>query len=381
MPQAQDPALGVNSWLEEELYHQYQFDRTSVDEGWTSFFNGGQATLERLPSNGGGSVAVEESPEPFAPEGKPGPVTEQGSSSRPAAPIEEPPQETPAEREPPSQIPAERDPSPAEPPRGEPPQSTPTPQEIAPHSAKAPGPAAAPGVAEITRSSPSAPAKQEAKTAGAGDQLLPLRGVAARIAENMTASLSIPVATSQRQVPVRIVEENRNLINKQRALQGKSKLSFTHLIAWAIVKALKSNPALNHAFAENNGERFRVVRSQVNIGLAVDVAGKDGNRSLMVPNIKNSNGMTFAQFAAAYDDIVLRARTNKLQLPDFPGHDYLAHESGHCGDPGLGSTTRPGPGSDYRYRRYRLSGRVCRGKRRNSRTARAEQGAHDHLHL
>src|SRR3954462_13080442 len=121
MPQAQDPALGVNSWLEEELYHQYQFDRTSVDEGWTSFFNGGQATLERLPSNGGGSVAVEESPEPFAPEGKPGPVAEQGSSSRPAAPIEEPPQETPAEREPPSQIPAERDPSPAEPPRGEPP--------------------------------------------------------------------------------------------------------------------------------------------------------------------------------------------------------------------------------------------------------------------
>ena len=110
--------------------------------------------------------------------------------------------------------------------------------------------------------------------------MIPLRGAAARIAENMALSLSIPVATSQRQIPVRVIEENRNLINKQRALQGKGKLSFTHLIAWAIVKAVKSNPSLNHAFAENEGQPFRVVRTTSTSGLAVDVPGKDGSRSL-----------------------------------------------------------------------------------------------------
>src|SRR6185437_13755976 len=160
------------------------------------------------------------------------------------------------------------------------------------------------------------PAKQESKAVGPSDQLIPLRGAAARIAENMIASLSIPVATSQRQVPVRVIEENRNLINRQRALDGRGKLSFTHLIAWAIVKAIKSNPALNHAYAENGGEPFRAVRSQVNIGLAIDVPGKDGTRSLKVPNVKNADGMNFAQFVTAYDDVVARARTNKLKISD-----------------------------------------------------------------
>ena len=170
----------------------------------------------------------------------------------------------------------------------------------------------------------------------------PLRGAAARIAENMTASLSIPVATSQRQIPVRVIEENRNVINKQRAMQGRGKLSFTHIIAWGIVRAIKSNPSLNHAFAENGGEPFRVVRSQVNIGLAVDVAGKDGVRSLKVPNIKNADGMNFAQFVTAYDDIVARARTNKLQLPDFEGTTISLTNPGTVGT--LGSVPRLMPG-------------------------------------
>ena len=158
----------------------------------------------------------------------------------------------------------------------------------------------------------------------------------------MTASLSIPVATSQRQIPVRVVEENRNLINKHRALQGRGKLSFTHLIAWAIVKALKSNASLNHAYAENGGEPFRVVRSNVNIGLAVDVPGKDGSRSLKVPNVKNADAMTFSQFVAAYDDIVARARTNKLQLPDFEGTSISLTNPGTVGT--LGSVPRLMPG-------------------------------------
>ncbi len=79
---------------------------------------------------------------------------------------------------------------------------------------------------------------------------MPLRGAAARIAENMNASLSIPLATSQRVMPVKVIDENRRVVNEHRALLGKSKISYTHIIAWAIVKALRSNPSLNHAYAE-----------------------------------------------------------------------------------------------------------------------------------
>ena len=91
---------------------------------------------------------------------------------------------------------------------------------------------------------------------------MPLRGAAARIAENMNASLTIPLATSQRIIPVKVMDENRRIINQHRTLLGKSKVSYTHIIGWAIVKALRSNPSLNHAYAETNGQPFRVVRDR-----------------------------------------------------------------------------------------------------------------------
>ncbi len=284
MPQAKDPALGINSWLEDELYHQYQFDRKSVDEGWTHLFEEAGQTVtangsSEVGTNGDIAVAEPEAKEPSTPYG-------------PETPRQEPPQQPPPETEPPQQLPPQQEPPQVEPPRQEPPQPTPAPQESLPRVATQlvtqAGPAAAPGAAEVTRTS-SQPARQETKAVGSSDQLIPLRGAAARIAENMTASLAIPVATSQRQIPVRVIEENRNLINKQRALHGRGKLSFTHIIAWAIVKSVESNPALNQAYAENGGEPFRVVRGHVNIGLAVDVAGKDGSRSLKVPNVKNAD--------------------------------------------------------------------------------------------
>ena len=79
----------------------------------------------------------------------------------------------------------------------------------------------------------------------AGETLMPLRGAAARIAENMNASLSIPLATSQRVIPVKVIDENRRIINEHRTLLGKSKISYTHIIGWAIVKAIRTNPTLN----------------------------------------------------------------------------------------------------------------------------------------
>ena len=152
---------------------------------------------------------------------------------------------------------------------------------------------------------------------GTGEELVPLRGAAARIAENMTASLAIPLATSQRVLSVKVIDENRRLLNHHRALTGKSKISFTHLIGWAIVKAAKAVPVINTAYAEADGQPFRVVRASVNLGIAIDVAAKNGTRSLVVPNIKRADAMTFVEYMAAFDSLVARGRAGKLAVADF----------------------------------------------------------------
>jgi 2-oxoglutarate decarboxylase len=153
----------------------------------------------------------------------------------------------------------------------------------------------------------------------ASEELQPLRGAAGAIAKNMNASVTIPLATSQRIIPVKVIEENRQMINHHRGLLGKGKISYTHIIGWAVVKAVQANPTLNHAFTESNGEPCRILRNEINLGIAVDVAGKGGGRSLMVPNIKNAGSLDFARYAAAFDDLVSRARGGKLTTPDFQG--------------------------------------------------------------
>ncbi len=170
------------------------------------------------------------------------------------------------------------------------------------------------GAAAKTEAPPPAQA-QEQPPQGAE----PLRGVYARIAENMQASLSVPVATSQRTIPVKVVDENRTIINQHRTLVGRGKISYTHLIGWAVIKALGAYPNLNNAYAEQNGQPHRQVREQINFGVAVDIAGRDGSRTLMVPNIKNAGALSFEAFVAAFDDVVARARTGKLTLEDFQG--------------------------------------------------------------
>ncbi|HEY7337041.1 MAG TPA: multifunctional oxoglutarate decarboxylase/oxoglutarate dehydrogenase thiamine pyrophosphate-binding subunit/dihydrolipoyllysine-residue succinyltransferase subunit [Bryobacteraceae bacterium] len=179
----------------------------------------------------------------------------------------------------------------------------------------------------------------------AGDQLVPLRGPALRIAENMTASLAIPVATSQRVIPAKAMDENRRLINQHRSERGKGKISYTHLTAWAIVRALEKAPALNQAYSETREGAFRVVRHGVNLGLAVDVEGREGARSLKVPSVKNAQAMNFAQFLAAYDDVVSRARANKLTVADFEGTTITLTNPGTVGTVGSIPRLMPGQGA------------------------------------
>ena len=180
---------------------------------------------------------------------------------------------------------------------------------------------------------------------GVDDQLIPLRGPALRIAENMAASLSMPVATSQRSMPVKVIDENRRLINQYRASAGQSKLSYTHIVAWSIVRAIEAVPAMNQAYSERGEESFRVARGHVNLGIAVDVAGKDGARSLKVPGIKAAEAMNFAQFIAAYDDLVSRARGNKLAVADFEGITISLTNPGTVGTVGSIPRLMPGQGA------------------------------------
>jgi len=150
-------------------------------------------------------------------------------------------------------------------------------------------------------------------------EVLPIRGPALKIVENMETSLSVPTATSERRIPVKLLDENRRIINKHLAENDRGKASYTHLTAWAILRALDQFPQLNDGFTESEGNPARAKRTAVNLGVAIDVTKKDGSRSLLVPNIKNANTLTFSQFLAAYDDVVKRARDGKLQIPDFQG--------------------------------------------------------------
>lgn len=149
------------------------------------------------------------------------------------------------------------------------------------------------------------------------EQAVPIRGAGVKIIENMDSSLSIPVATSLRAIPVKVLEENRRILNNYFAKTGQGKVSFTHIAGWAIVKALETVPVLNYAFGLINGEPQIVKRKDVNIGLAIDLIKKDGSRSLIVPNIKKANTLNFREFFESYNDIIKRSRINKIEVSDF----------------------------------------------------------------
>src|SRR5437867_367542 len=148
--------------------------------------------------------------------------------------------------------------------------------------------------------------------------LTPIVGPAARLVQNMTDSLSVPTATSFRDIAVETLDARRKELNVQLAARGK-KVSFTHLIGFAIVQAAKQLPVMTHAFQEVEGKPHRLDPQGVHLGLAVDVEKKDGSRALVVPVIKHAEQMDFAQFHATYETLVEKARTNKLLPDDFAG--------------------------------------------------------------
>jgi 2-oxoglutarate decarboxylase len=191
-------------------------------------------------------------------------------------------------------------------------------------AASAPAPAAAPSPAPAPAPAPASPApaaapKAPSPTPAAGDESQVLRGAAAAVVKNMNSSLSIPTATSVRAIPAKLMIDNRIVINNHLKRTRGGKISFTHLLGFAIVQAVKKFPNMNRYYAEIDGKPNAVTPAHTNLRLAIDLQGKNGSRQLVVASIKNCETMRFGQFIAAYEDIVRRARDGKLTAEDFAG--------------------------------------------------------------
>jgi multifunctional 2-oxoglutarate metabolism enzyme len=145
----------------------------------------------------------------------------------------------------------------------------------------------------------------------------PIMGGNLRIVENMEASLDIPTATSYRVIPVRLLEENRRIINEFLDAGENSKISFTHLICWSIVQSLKDFPVINAAFVLIDGKPHRKINQGINLGIAIDHERKDGTRTLLVPNIKNVDRLSFREFLHAYNAVIENSRKGLISPSDF----------------------------------------------------------------
>jgi 2-oxoglutarate dehydrogenase E1 component len=164
-----------------------------------------------------------------------------------------------------------------------------------------------------------APAAAVTPSPPSEDAPVPLRGAAAAIVRNMEASLGVPTATSVRAVPAKLLEINRQILNNHLTRTRGGKVSFTHIIGFAVVRALRDVPAMNSTFEAVDGKPNVVRHSHVNLGLAIDQQRADGSRSLVVPNIKAADTLDFAGFHHAYEDLLRRVRAGEITADDFAG--------------------------------------------------------------
>ncbi|SDQ07731.1 multifunctional oxoglutarate decarboxylase/oxoglutarate dehydrogenase thiamine pyrophosphate-binding subunit/dihydrolipoyllysine-residue succinyltransferase subunit [Quadrisphaera sp. DSM 44207] len=334
-----DPAaeFGANDWLVEDLYQQYLKDRESVDPAWWDYFakhspgsrgddggsGSGDGAQPRAQQPRAQQPPAQRSSAQPSPQAAPRPAPAPAPAPRaaaPTAPAGSPAASSGAEGVP---VPAERRPQPRDLPATSPAARAGTSSTTGKPAAAAPSARTAPP-APAAPAAPSAPARggrgpaEDAEAADAA-QVERLRGPAARVVANMEASLAVPTATSVRAVPAKLLVDNRIVINNHLKRARGGKVSFTHLIGFAVVEALRDMPEMNWAYTEVDG-RPGVVRPQhVNFGLAIDLPGKDGTRQLLVPSIKAAEEMDFAHFWAAYEDLVRRARSGRLGVPDFAG--------------------------------------------------------------
>ncbi len=286
--------FGANEWLVEEMYDKYQQDPGSVDPTWAKYFqsngaNGANGVTKQAASAPAPAAPAKAAPSKAAPS-KPEPAPKQEQAAKPAA------------------------------------KATPAPVAKPRPDAKAAEPAKGTTSPMPKESRPAAPA-------AASDEptYTVLRGAPARTAQNMDASLTVPTATSVRSVPVKLLWDNRTVINNHLARARGGKVSFTHLIGYALIKAVKAMPEMNVGFETVDGKPNLITPAHINLGLAIDVPKPDGSRQLLVPAIKAAETMDFAGFWTAYEDVVRKARDNKLTVADFKGTSISLTNPGGIG--------------------------------------------------
>ena len=268
-------SFGPNEWLVQEMYEKYQSDPASVDKAWWDFF----ADFKGTPSLNGSTNSAPNKP---------------GVPPIPKA------QQTKVVSNPPVVIPEPAAPVTLQPKI----EKTQTPTQVVTSTFKPADPIVKPIPTLVTPSAAS---------------VEPLRGVAARVVQSMEGSLSVPTATSVRVVPAKLLIDNRTVINNHLKRGRGGKVSFTHLIGYAMVKAARAMPEMNSFFTELEGKPAVGHPEHINLGIAIDLAKPDGSRQLLVPSIKGCEDLDFAQFWSAYEDMVRKARGGALTVEDFAG--------------------------------------------------------------
>ena len=304
--------FGANDWLVEEMFERYQSDPSSVTAEWIEFFKTyspatpGSATpatpaTTAAPATGGPKGGTP--PVPKSAQAKSSAPVVAQPATQPAAPVSAPAQPVaPVVTQPVAQ-PAAVVAQPVA-------QQPATQQVVTPAvsaSALYPTPAQV-----VVRPAPVLATPGEATVE-------PLRGVAGRVVASMEASLSVPTATSVRAIPAKLMIDNRTVINNHLKRGRGGKVSFTHIIAYAMIKALRQMPEMNAFFTELEGKPAIGRPTHINLGIAIDLAKADGSRQLLVPSIKGCEALDFGQFWASYESTVAKARGGTLTVEDFAG--------------------------------------------------------------
>jgi len=306
--------FGANDWLIEQMYEQYVEDPKSVDPSWARYFAEKGAPASAAQSTPGQATQSQQA--------------RQGQQAAPSRPKQSPAtagqQSTSGTAQ---QSTAARAPQPSGT-RSAPPPSPPSPPSSAPAGAAKSAPQSrvedrkpAPQQRSTGAGLPAeAPNPAQRPAAGSDEpEKISLRGAPMRTARNMDDSLTVPTATSVRSLPVKLLVDQRIVINNHLRRARGGKVSFTHIIGYALVQALKQIPDMNVAYDVVDGKPTLIRPRHINLGLAIDLPRPDGTRQLVVPSIKGAEDLDFAQFWTAYEDIVKRARANKLTVADFAG--------------------------------------------------------------
>ena len=259
-----------NEWFVEEQYERYQQDKNLVDPSWWPIFQSIDKALQGTPTASAPVTATQKA---------------EAIPSAPAAAAS---------------------------------ITTPEPQPAAPIKS-----AASPAPKTSSKAENVEPVE---------DKIVPLRGPAKAVAANMEDSLTVPTATTVRAVPAKLLIENRSAINAYLARTRGGKISFTHIIGYAVIRALAAMPSMNVTYGhDEKGKPIAIHNANVNFGLAIDLPRPDGSRNLVVPNIKGAQTLSFLEFWQAYDDIVKRGRAGQLGLEDFQGTTVTLTNPGGIG--------------------------------------------------